>query len=213
MNYKIAFVVVMLITALISASMAQDKFDRESYGLVGGSTGFTYNTGRDLVVDAVSGASTQTDENYFYEPTVNLGIFTDFGMPTSGPGNFGVRFDADVMLPGPYWSFVFMPRYRLQIKSDKRTLKSVNPWMGWGVGFQFVDDFPGDHFISLPLSIGCDFALHQKLYLTTQAEISMINPWGPAWKETDKDSAKGFEAHYNNFMLKIGVAYQFYLMD
>ena len=187
---------------LAPASRADSKLDEEAHGMIGAQLGFSFHTGRTVPVDAVSGATSQKNTDEFSGPAGTISPVVDFGLPTSdrlARGTFGMRLYGNFSMPGRYMEFVFMPRYRLKFDVDREKLFSVEPWMGIGISFAFLERMNNGPFTSFPLVIGCDFQIIvPNLYMTMQLDVSMLNPWGPGQK------------HYDNFMFKMGLAYAFY---
>ena len=104
-----------------------------------------------------------------------------------------------------------MPRYRFNFVVQKRRyLKFIELWGGAGLAFQFTDVNYSDPFVSFPVAAGLDFGFDKSFYLTTQVDVSMFNPFGPVRSHTDDGVKKVYRSHYDNVMVKLGLAYRFY---
>jgi hypothetical protein len=66
------------------------------------------------------------------------GISGDLGIPL-GPGNLGVRMFLDASGPGPFYELALVPRYRIPFVLGTEGLRSVEPWLGIGLGVDFKD--------------------------------------------------------------------------
>jgi hypothetical protein len=183
-------------------------------GLIGVAGGFAVHSGRAVVVDAVSGASNRTDEDFFLQPAFAGGPLADLGFSAFGrslPGTLGLRLWFDASAPGPFFAAVSLLRYRLELAVDRSALTGVAPWAGVGVALQWAERPSGEPFLSFPLSLGCDLELFAPgFYVGLQLDVSMMNPRGPSWSEHGRDGSRSYESHYNSGALKLAVAYRFY---
>ena len=217
-NTRIRALTVSFLIAVLLVSFnwrrAHGETDETPRGLGGASAGLAMHTGRDNVIDAISGASTRKDENIYYDFTIVGSVFLDFGFSTSKrgwPGVFGLRTFFDLSLPGPFYQVVFLPRYRFNfVIQNRRYLRFVELWGGVGLAFQFTEIDYGDAFVSFPAAAGLDFGFDKCFYITTQIDVSMFNPFGPVRAQTVDGSKKVYESHYDNVMVKLGLAFRFY---
>jgi hypothetical protein len=199
--------------AIPGSTVGGEPWDVPS-GLVGLAGGVAVHSGRTAVVDAVSGASTRTDEDVFLQPAFAGGAFADLGFsPFSRrlPGTLGLRTWFDASAPGPFLAVVSLLRYRLELAIDGGRISRVAPWFGAGVALQWADSPDGAPFLSFPLSLGCDLELFTPgFYAGLQLDVSMMNPLGPSWSEHGEDGDRQYESHYNGGALKLVVSYRFY---
>jgi hypothetical protein len=183
-------------------------------GLVGAAGGLAFHSGRTVVVDATSGASTRNDEDVFLEPAFAGGPLVDLGFAPAGrrlQGTFGLRLQFDASAPGPFFAAASLLRYRRELTVDRGALTAVAPWGGIGVALQWAGRPDGSPFLSFPLSLGCDLELIAPgLFVGLQLDVSMMNPLGPAWSEHDGSGSRQYESHYNGGAAKLAVTYRFY---
>ena len=203
-----------LMCLFVSGSLSGGECAMDAPGLIGVGAGFSFHAGRTMVVDAVSGATSTTSiDEEFYEPAAALGAFLDMGLADSsiGPGaSFGIRMGLDVSRPGPFYGVSVMPRYRLSIAQEGDTLKSVEPWIGFGFGFQSVHGLSSDVYLSLPGALGCDLQLlFSGFYIGAVIDVT-LNPLGPHWSTTHGETRSSYTARHNMAAIKLVLTHRFY---
>lgn len=194
----------------ISVSAARGARADESHveGVVGASAGFNLQTGRSVAIDAVSGAS-DVDTNEFTDAGFTGGLVLDLALEPAGRGSLGVHAYLDATGPGPFFALGVMPRYRRPLGLGRGVLRAFEPWAGIGVGVEIKDDV-SERFITFPFGLGCDLRLALGAVVTTEIDVTMINPWGPMHTdESDTGTMQRYVDHMNRLAIKIGVAWPF----
>jgi hypothetical protein len=164
-------------------------------GTVAARAGYVYHSGRSVVVDSVSGASTVEDTNVHTRSSVGWGVAVDLGLVLDD--RLGLRLHVDASAPGPFYSFGALPRWRWRFAA-------AEPWLGAGLGIELEGD--SGPFVSFPFAAGCDVALGRGWYLTTEVAATAMNPWGPSRTEKTADGERGLEDHLNRLAILLGVA-------
>jgi hypothetical protein len=195
--------VAVLLCALVPATVSGDG----GAGYAGVLVGYAYHGGQTAIVDASSGATRTENEDVFHRQTFTGGLAIGFGFP-AGPGNVGIRLTGRASAPGPLFGVAAMPRYRLEIELDGDPFLSVEPWLGAGLGAYYKEKLHRP-YLGFPLFAGCDLQVDENLFVTSQLEIMMINPWGPSWTEHRGASHLRLDAHHNSIAFELGLAYRF----
>lgn len=195
-------------------SSAQKPLDPNPHGLISVDMGVSLHTGRTDVADSISGATRQNDVKPWQKAAFSGGITVDLGLPSSPKGmngTVGMRFTGTANYPGPFFGLNVMARYRFKIDLSLSGLKSIEPWIGAGLGFHFVDSISTSIYLQFPIGAGCDFQTGiPNFYITSQLEINTINPMGPTWSESSNGGQYWYRPHYDSYMIKVGLAYAFY---
>jgi hypothetical protein len=164
-------------------------------GTLGARAGYAFHSGRSVVVDSVSGASTVEDTNLHTRSSFAWGVAVDVGLALGG--SLGLRVHLDGAAPGPFYTFTALPRWRWR-------LARLEPWVGAGVGVELEGG--SGPFVGFPFAAGCDLALGGGWYLTAEAAATAMNPWGPSRTETTGAGERGLEDHLNRLAILLGVA-------
>lgn len=188
--------IALLLSMLVATSAAADPRTGATIGAHGG---YAFHSGRSVVVDSVSGASTTQDVDVFTRSSFVGGLAFDLGV-AAGPGSVGARLFADGAT-GRFWAFGVMPRYRWH-------LRRLDPWIGAGLGLELHAG--SDPFWSVPVAGGCDLDVGGGWYLTAELTAVMMNPWGPTRVEMSDDGARELEDHLNRLTIQLGVAYRLF---
>lgn len=176
---------------------------------LGLSVGYGHHISKTTELDAASGASPVVDDRAINDPGVALGAVADLAVFRAGPGDVGLQLTFQATLPGPYFDFGFVPRYRFRFPVRSRVLRSVEPWIGTGLALGFIDRIDSQVYLLWGVSLGCELNLGARnLYLGFVADIWPVNLVGTQHSVTVGGTEHRYQQRYDSFLFRVVLSYR-----